>query len=145
MTKAVFDTNIFVSAVIRPEGLPARLLEAALQGRFELFISEQIIEELEAVLTYPRIRDKYRVSAKTAETFVGFVVKSLPNVGRVPELYVVPDDPKDSPVVSTALACEADFPVTGDKLHILSLKDVGSLRIVTVKEFMDILDKERKI
>jgi putative PIN family toxin of toxin-antitoxin system len=144
MIKAVFDTNIFVSAIIRPEGLPARLLEAALQGRFELFISEQIIEELSAVLAYPRIRDKYRIPSKTAETFVGFIVKSFPNVGRVPELYVVPDDPKDNPVVSTALASEADFLVTGDKLHILSLKDVGSLGIVSAKEFIDLLDKEHQ-
>ena len=36
MTKAVFDTNVFVSAILRPQGLPAKLLELAIQGRFEL-------------------------------------------------------------------------------------------------------------
>jgi putative PIN family toxin of toxin-antitoxin system len=140
MIKAVFDTNIFVSAIIRPQGLPARLVDMATQGRFELFISTQIIDELVSVLAYPRIKQKYRLEDEIAEVFIGFLLKTCPNIGQAPELYVVPNDPKDNPVVSTALACDADFLVTGDKAHILSLGDIGRLKIVTVKVFADMMD-----
>ncbi len=140
MINAVFDTNIFVSAIIRPEGLPARLLDMATQGRFELVISNQIIDELSHVLVYPRIKAKYSIDDETADVFIGFLLKTCRNVGQVPELYVVPNDPKDNPVVSTALACEADFLVTGDKAHIMSLGDIGKLKIVSAKNFADMMD-----
>ncbi len=142
MIKAVFDTNIFVIAIIRPQGLPAKLVDLATQGRFELFISNQIIDELAKVLSYPRIKKKYGLDDETGEVFIGFLLKTCPNVGQVPELYVVPNDPKDNPVVSTALACEADFLVTGDKAHILSLGDIGTLKIVSAKAFADMLNSD---
>ena len=140
MIKAVFDTNIFVSAIIRPQGLPAKLVDMATQGRFELIVSTQIIDELEQVLRYPRIKKKYHLDDEISDVFIGFLLKTCPNIGHVPELYVVPNDPKDNPVVSTALACNADFLVTGDKLHILSLGDIGKLKVVSAKEFADMME-----
>jgi putative PIN family toxin of toxin-antitoxin system len=139
MIKAVFDTNIFISAIIRPQGPPGRLLDMATLGRFELFISAEIIHELEKALTYPRIRDKYGIDEETRELFVDFVIKTCRHVGQVPKLEIVPNDPKDNPVVATALACDADFLVSGDKAHILPLRKIGKLKIVSPEIFKDLI------
>jgi predicted nucleic acid-binding protein len=42
--KAVADTNLYVSALVFG-GVPKRLLEAAIDGKVDLYISPQIIEE----------------------------------------------------------------------------------------------------
>ena len=141
MIKVVFDTNIFVSAIILPRSLPARLLDMAAQRCFELIVSTQIIDELSQVLAFPKIRAKYGIDDETADVFIGFLLKTCGNVGQVPELYVVPNDPKDNPVVSTALSAKADYLVTGDKAHILSLGDIGELKIVSLKTFARELER----
>ncbi|MGH7807797.1 MAG: hypothetical protein ACRENT_06855 [Thermodesulfobacteriota bacterium] len=43
MFRVGFDANQFVSAIIRPDGLPAKALNAWREGLFELVISPSII------------------------------------------------------------------------------------------------------
>lgn len=54
--RAVPDTNVLVAAVITPRGLCGRLLDAAIDGRWQLVVSPQLLADLEAVLA----RDKFR-------------------------------------------------------------------------------------
>ncbi|MBU3912474.1 MAG: putative toxin-antitoxin system toxin component, PIN family, partial [Nanoarchaeota archaeon] len=55
MVKAVFDTNIFVSAAIAT-GPCNKLLQAAEKRKFTLFISEEILREVEETLHDPEFR-----------------------------------------------------------------------------------------
>jgi uncharacterized protein len=54
--RAVLDPGVLVSALIAPAGTPARLLEHARSGTFEIVASALLLEELEGVLA----RDKFR-------------------------------------------------------------------------------------
>lgn len=56
MARAVLDPGVLVSALITPTGRPAKLLLAARAGDFELIVSPQLLDELEAVLR----REKFR-------------------------------------------------------------------------------------
>lgn len=56
MARAVLDPGVLVSALITPTGSPAKLLLAARAGSFELIVSPQLLDELDAVLR----RDKFR-------------------------------------------------------------------------------------
>ena len=56
MARAVLDPGVLVSALITPTGRPAKLLLAARAGSFELIVSPQLLDELEAVLR----REKFR-------------------------------------------------------------------------------------
>jgi hypothetical protein len=143
MIKAVFDTNTFVSAFLQPKGTPARLFEMAMtqESPFELYISGQILDEIGRVLVYPRIKKKYNVTDERVNIFLGFVMEACKNVGYVSELFIVPDDPDDSYIVSTALACSADYLVSGDKAHVLPIKQVKGVKIVTVREFFELIQK----
>jgi uncharacterized protein len=56
VTRAVLDPGVLVSALITPQGTPAKLLLSAGEGNFELIVSPLLLEELELVLW----REKFR-------------------------------------------------------------------------------------
>lgn len=64
------------------------------------------------------------------------MLKELPDVD-------LSRDPQDNPVLAIAIAAEADYLVTGDRRGLLSLKRVGTTRIVAAAEFQKILKKKR--
>ena len=69
----------------------------------------------------------------------GLIIEACKDIGYVSELFIVTADPDDSYIVSTALACNADYLVSGDKAHVLPLKEVEGTRIITVREFFEML------
>ena len=145
MIKAVFDTNTFVSAILQPKGIPSKLLEIAMTAEecpFEIYISGQIIDEISRVLSYQRIKKKYKLSDERVNVFIGLVIEACKNVGYVPELYIVPSDPDDSYIVSTAIAIEADYLVSGDKAHVLPLKEVEGTKVVSVRDFFELVKEK---
>ena len=54
--KIVADTNVLVSALIQPKGIPAQIM--AHQAAFALVATEEILSELQRVLHYRRIQKK---------------------------------------------------------------------------------------
>lgn len=54
MFKAVYDTNVIVSAALHKDRLPASLLSLALEGKVRLFVSEELLREYEGVLKRPK-------------------------------------------------------------------------------------------
>ena len=60
MIRAVLDANVFVTAVLTPTGPAAAVLEAWRSERFELLVSQPILDELARVLAYPKIARRHR-------------------------------------------------------------------------------------
>jgi putative PIN family toxin of toxin-antitoxin system len=54
MSRVVLDTNIIVSALLQPLGIPARVLVLALGGAIEMCISAAVYSEYEEVISRPR-------------------------------------------------------------------------------------------
>jgi predicted nucleic acid-binding protein len=54
--RAVFDTNVIVSVLVSPNGLPAQLLVLGLMGAFDLVLSEHILIETSRTLAEPYFR-----------------------------------------------------------------------------------------
>jgi putative PIN family toxin of toxin-antitoxin system len=52
--RVVVDTNVVVSGCLTPAGLPAKVLESALLEQFELFVSDDVLKEYQAVLDRPK-------------------------------------------------------------------------------------------
>ncbi len=48
-------------------------------------------------------------------------------------------DPDDEMFVECAVAARADWLVTGDKGHLLSLKNAGGVSIIAANDFLDVL------
>jgi len=54
MVRVVLDTNIVVSACLRPEGAPATIVELALLGAFIVCLSPHVLREYREVLARPK-------------------------------------------------------------------------------------------
>lgn len=65
--KVVLDTNVLVSALLRRDSIPGRLLQAVWDGAFDLVLSEPLLTELREVLTYPKIHKRLLATFVAAE------------------------------------------------------------------------------
>jgi hypothetical protein len=54
--RGILDTNLLVSALISPSGVPDKLYRAWRDGRFTLVSSAQQLEEFKRVTRYPTVR-----------------------------------------------------------------------------------------
>ena len=112
MIRVVIDTNILVSALLQPEGLPAAVLMLALSGEAQLCVSDAVFAEYDKVIRRPRLKRTPDVIEGTLQSIrkLGHWVK--PSV-RVEECT----DPDDNVFLECAQAGEADYLVTGNKRH----------------------------
>ena len=51
--KVVLDTNVLVSALLKRDSVPGRLLQAVWDGTLDLVLSEPLLTELRDVLRLP--------------------------------------------------------------------------------------------
>lgn len=135
--KVVLDTNILISGIARRGGTPGRIVDAWLQGKFDLIVSEPLIEELSRALQYPKVRKlllKARISDDEVQEFLDILrMKTLGvDISNV-HLPVHPSDPKDSHVLKALFASGADYLVTGDRRSLLSL---GIPQVVSAADFV---------
>jgi putative PIN family toxin of toxin-antitoxin system len=112
MIRVVLDTNILVSALLQPEGLPAAVLMLALSGEAEVCISDAVFAEYDEVIRRPHLKRSPDVIEGTLRSIrkLGHWVK--PSV-RVEECT----DPDDNVFLECAQAGEADYLVTGNRRH----------------------------
>jgi putative PIN family toxin of toxin-antitoxin system len=138
MLKAVLDTSILVSAFLKHEGLNAKVLLGA-KDRYDLYLSEDILEETSLVLlTYERIRKKYRYTDDEAFEYLEtlrVVAKGV--IKKLPRIRVIERDPKDDPVLACALKVKADYIVSKDD-HLKDLKEYRGIKIVSSQEFLEL-------
>ncbi len=141
MAKAVLDTSVLISAFLTPQGIPGTLLAQARSGAFLLYLSREIIAETtDALLREVKLQERYRYGEADVDEFCrGLMEAAQPLVSDLPQLQAVPLDPKDNMVVSTAVKAGADYLVSGDKRHILPLGEYQGIKIVTARQFLDLL------
>jgi putative PIN family toxin of toxin-antitoxin system len=135
----ILDTNVLLSAFIRVDSNPYKLLHAWLEGRFELVSSEAQIEEIKRVARYPQVR-RYISPAE-----VGWLINRIRDralvVDRLPKVDVS-SDPGDNFLLGMADAGEADYLATGDKSGVLAIGRHGKTTVVTVTEMIKTLRLE---
>src|SRR4051812_530417 len=119
MPRAVLDSSVLVSAFLKPASVPAQLLGRAREGAFSLHLSSYIVEETAVALLRPRNLGRYGYVPEEVGRFCRDLVAVARMVTDLPELHAVPGDPKDDPIVATAVAAKADYLVTGDRRHLL--------------------------
>lgn len=135
--RVILDTNVLLSAFIRVDSNPYKIVQAWIDGRFELVSSGAQTEEIARVSRYPRIRELIGSSE------IGWLVNRIREralmVARLPRLDVSPD-PSDNFLLGMAQAAKAEFVVTGDKAGLLALGVHRESRIISVTAFVTRLD-----
>lgn len=138
MITAVLDANVLVSAILTPQGQPAKILREWRAGSFDLVISIHILKEIQRVISYPKIKNRLSWSdLEVNEFLLGLAQFSLVVYGE-PQVDIVKEDQADNKYLACAQKGEVDFIVTGDK-HLLKLQNYQGTKIVTPKEFIYVL------
>ena len=138
--RVVLDANVIISALIRPQSAPGRILRTAVEDRaVRLVTSALLLDELRAVLEYPRLQRYLKMSRQDKEEFVILLeqVADPINIDDFSALGIC-RDPDDEPYLQTALAGRADYIVSGDQ-DLLELRLVEHVEIVQPADFERIL------
>ncbi|MBI4730442.1 MAG: putative toxin-antitoxin system toxin component, PIN family [Acidobacteria bacterium] len=123
--RAVFDTNVLVSAFLFPGGPPEAAYRLALERRIDLVTSAPLLAEFGRVLSAKFGRDLRAVSEAVAQ------VAAIAVVARPTEhVCEIEEDPDDDRVLEAALAGRAGVIVSGDK-HLLRLRTWRGARIIS--------------
>jgi putative PIN family toxin of toxin-antitoxin system len=138
--RAVVDTNIVISGVLTPGGTPAEVLRGA-GVAFRLVWTPGIVAECLRVLTYEKVARRLRAvrGEEAARALVGRLADGADLVAPelLPQLRAVKDDPSDDLFLATALAGGAPIVVSGDRRHLLSMREFAGVRIIDAATFAE--------
>jgi len=127
--RAVFDTNVLVSALLW-HGPPHALLEQVRNGSIALITSPALLVELADVIGRAKF-DAILLRANTSREQVLAQVRQLAEVVDPPPLpQPVCRDPDDDAVLALALAAKVDCIVAGDD-DLLVLETFQGIAIIT--------------
>lgn len=128
--KVVLDTNVLVSALVFPGGLPEQIYGLALEGEIDLVTSSALLVELARVLAVKFGWVRSRIDRALAQ-----VLRVAELVEPTATFNEVPADPADNRVLEAAAEGKADVIVSGDR-HLLRLKAWRSISIESPAAFI---------
>lgn len=132
--RVALDTNVLVSAVAT-RGLCADVFNLVL-AEHELIVGETVLAELRKVL-----RQKMRVPNEAIDDFETLLRQEGVVVGKTKSLPVAIRDKSDVPVLSEAVAANAEVLVTGDRDR-LEIAGTIPLQILTPRGLWEQLRKD---
>ena len=138
MVRAVLDANVYVSAAVRPEGPPGRIIDRFLRGGvFEIVVSQAIVDEVLRALSYPKVR-KYIRRGLDPELWFEDIVVLAHFVAAEREVEGASMDPDGDKYIAVAIEGRAGFLVAGDS-DLLDLREYDGIRIVSPRAFLNLL------
>jgi len=135
----VLDTNVIVSSLLSCGGPPADVIRRWEADEFGVAISPPLLSELERVLKYPRVRERYQKNQETLTAFLKRFSTVATLVDPQLTLEVIEEDPADNRVLECAVDAGAEYIVTGDA-HLVRLKEYRGIVILTPVEFLALLE-----
>ena len=139
MIRAVVDTNILISGVIKPERATGEILRRLRDGEFVLLYTEPLLAELAEVINRPRIRQKYGLGSEDIETVLALILLRGEPIDPTRRVEIC-RDPKDNMILEAAVAGQADMITSGD-FDLLSLREFAGMPIISPAEFLQRLAK----
>jgi uncharacterized protein len=130
--RLVLDTNIIVSAALKPEGLQRTVLLLAITKPATLYISDAILAEYQEVLARPELQIRKALRQQLLQLIGSHAHRVTPSLSR--ELTPDPDDNK---FLECADAGRADYLVTGNQRHFPRFWKKTT--VITSREFLSIV------
>lgn len=132
LVSAIIDTNVIVSAVLKPNSVPALIVSAGIGRKFQICCSDKILKEYHDVLG----KGKFAFPASLVRRFLIDIERSGRIVKPARALQIC-SDKDDDKFLECAEAANALYVVTGNKKHFPPMH--GRTKIVTPREFAMIL------
>jgi uncharacterized protein len=130
--RLVIDTNVLVSAALKPDGLQRTALVFAVTKPARLYVTEAILAEYREVLSRPELKIRRGLRAQLLQ-----LVKNRAQLVRPAHVLQVAKDPGDHKFLECADAARADYLVTGNQRHFP--KFWKNTKVITSREFISIV------
>jgi putative PIN family toxin of toxin-antitoxin system len=145
---ALLDTNVWVSAFLKPNGPPGQVITAWADDEFSVVTSLLQLSEITDVIGRPRLIRRFRYSQRDAEVFVRLIAARATVVQTSGELQIC-RDPDDDRIVEAAIGGQAQYLVTRDDdlkrdLDLIKMVRRSRVRVVSVRQFLRRLAREAK-
>lgn len=129
--RVVLDTNVLVSAFLKQNSKPSRILEMVLRGDATILLDERILAEYYGVLGRP----KFELPWSTTIEVLRNLGEDCERILALPLEVKLPDI-DDLPFLEVAVAGQADALVTGNKKDLPPDRRQG-VKVLTPAEFLD--------
>lgn len=129
--RLVVDTNVLVSAAIKPDSLQRTAFLIAITRPARLYVSPEIVEEYSDVLARPELRISRGSRLQLLD-----LIRNRSRLVRPRKRLKVTSDPDDNIFVECADAARADYLITGNRRHFPSFWK--STKVISAKEFIEI-------
>ena len=137
---AVLDTNVLASGTVTAITTPGQILDYWHLGRFNLVISEHIIDELKQTFNKPYFQK--RVSSASVANFIDLLQNEALIIPITVKVQGVATHFEDDLVIATAVSAKADYLVTGDGPLIRKVgRTYQGVNLVTPNDFLQILQQ----
>lgn len=127
--RLVLDTNIVVSAALKPDGLPRTVLIVATTKPSILYISNEILAEYRDVLARPEFRIHKGLRQQVLQ-----LMRTRARLITPSRRFDVTSDPDDNVFLECADAARADYLVTGNVRHFPQFWK--RTKIITPRDFL---------
>ncbi len=129
--RAVFDTNVLVSALLFEHTTPAQAFFSTMtQGEF--LISSSLVDEISRIVYRPKF-DRYITDSQREDFLISLVQTGV--LIEVTETINACRDPKDNMILELAVSGKADVIVTGDS-DLLVLHPFREIAILNPQTFL---------
>jgi len=130
--RLVVDTNVLVSAALKPQGLERTAFLLAISRPARLYVSRAVVEEYSEVLARPELKISKGLRVQLLQLIRNRSYKVTPLVH-----IEVAGDPDDDKFLECADAARADYLITGNQRHYP--KFWKRTKIITSREFIEVV------
>ena len=130
--RLVIDTNILVSAALKPDGLQRTVLLLAITKPARLYVTDAILTEYREVLARPELRIRKGLRLQLLQ-----LIKNHAQVVKPTRPLHAAKDASDDKFLECADAARADYLVTGNQRHFP--KFWKKTKVITSREFISIV------
>jgi putative PIN family toxin of toxin-antitoxin system len=130
--RLVIDTNIVVSAALKPDGPQRTVLLFAITKPASLYVTEAILAEYREVLARPELRIRRSLRQQLLD-----LIKNHAQIVSSSRRLQIAGDPDDDKFLECADAARADYLVTGNQRHVP--KFWKKTKVITSREFIGIV------
>ena len=134
--KIVIDTNVFIFAVTGKSPIIRALLDACRTGEVKLVLSKPLLRELGRVLHKPKVKNRHRMNDAQISEYIKYLA-DLAEVVPGTAFIDVSNDPKDQMFFACAVEAHADYIVSADEKHILSIPSFQGVKTIHPIDFVE--------
>lgn len=130
--KIVLDTNVVISGLLFPGGVPDRIVRAVFSGRLKNATSPDLMTEIKRIL-----EKKFNLSLERVQDLMGLLKDVSEIVYPTERIDSIRSDESDNRILECAVTAQVDVIVSGDTRHVLPLRSYQGISILSPAAFVE--------